>query len=152
MAVTQLIYYSRGTSGGDDRSLLEQLRRILAVSRTNNARDGITGYLVFDKTWFIQILEGDEAKVRATYNRIQTDSRHGAVMLVSQREVRGRSFPQWSMGGSMPTPDKQEIFLRHGLDDQLDPRKLSAPSILALAMDLQDYDLAARDGRRALAS
>ena len=127
---------------GDDRARLQELRQILAVSQANNARNGITGYLIFDQAWFVQILEGEAVTVRATYNRIQTDPRHSELVLVSQRDARRRSFPQWSMGGSMRTLDQQEIFLRHGVGDHLDPAKLTAPSIVALAMDLQDHEIA----------
>ena len=42
----------------------------------------------------------------------------------------------------------QAIFARHGLE-RLDPAALTAPSILALAMDLQDFERAQGDARRA---
>jgi hypothetical protein len=151
MAVFQLAYYSRNRIAGDDRALLAGLRQVLSVSQANNGRDGITGYLIFDKTWFVQILEGTSDAVTRTYNRIQSDSRHEGVVTIGQREVRNRSFPQWSMGGSMLTPDKREIYLRHGVGGALDPTKLTRPSIIALAMDLQDYELAQKRGLRAMA-
>jgi hypothetical protein len=57
MAVTQLTYLSRNAGAGDATTLDEQLGQILEVSRRNNTRDGLTGYLVSDGTWFLQILE-----------------------------------------------------------------------------------------------
>ena len=57
----QLIYYSRNTVPGGDRAMLMNLRNIVSASQRNNTRDGITGFLIFDKTWFIQILEGNRA-------------------------------------------------------------------------------------------
>lgn len=139
MPFTQLIYYSRNKSARmSGRPLLEMLRGIMSVSRRNNERDGITGFLIYDGTWFIQILEGEPASVARTYERIRGDGRHGEVSLSSMREVRRRSFPRWSMAAALRTLDHREIFLRHGISNAIDPTRLAAPTILALAMDLQD--------------
>ncbi|HEY0353334.1 MAG TPA: BLUF domain-containing protein, partial [Enterovirga sp.] len=59
MAVTQLIYSSRNKSVAQDRAQLTMLRTILTVSQRNNVRDGLTGFLIFDRVHFFQILEGD---------------------------------------------------------------------------------------------
>jgi hypothetical protein len=141
MAVTQLIYSSRNKSAVEGRVQLEMLRSILAVSQRNNLRDGLTGFLIFDSVHFFQILEGDGDRVLAAYNRIQKDPRHGKVALMAKREIRARSFPQWSMGGALRSLDQQEIFIRHGVADSLDPAKLAAPTLLALAVDLQSFEL-----------
>lgn len=141
MPITQLVYSSRYKASATDSSHLETLRSILAASQRNNPRDHLTGFLLFDKTWFFQILEGEHDDVLATYNRIQKDPRHDQVALMSLREARQRSFPEWSMGGALRTLDQQEIFLRHGVADGLDPAKVVAPTVLALAMDLQDYEI-----------
>jgi hypothetical protein len=141
MSITQLTYLSRNSLTGDAASLSGQLGDILAVSRRNNQRDGITGYLVSDGTWFLQILEGDHEKVMAALVRIRFDARHSDVAVISTREIRTRSFPHRSMGGSIKTPAMRAIFSRHGLD-RLDPTLVTAPSVLALAMDLQDFERA----------
>ena len=147
MPVSQLIYVSRNAMSGDAEALKDQFSTILAVSRRNNQRDGLTGYLVCDTTWFVQILEGDHEKVMAALVRIRFDSRHSDVAVISTREIRTRSFPQWSMGGSVRTPAMREIFKRHGLEN-LDPSVLTAPSVLALAMDLQDFERAQNPTRK----
>jgi hypothetical protein len=141
MPITQLTYLSRNGLTGEAAALSDQLGEILAVSRRNNRRDGITGYLVSDGTWFLQILEGDHEKVMAALVRIRFDPRQSDVTVINTREIRTRSFPQWSMGASVKTPAIRAIFRRHGLD-RLDPAAVTAPSVLALAMDLQDYERA----------
>jgi hypothetical protein len=141
MAVTQLIYSSRNKSVAQDRAQLTMLRTILTVSQRNNVRDGLTGFLIFDRVHFFQILEGDSDRVLATFNRIQRDPSHGEVTLMAKREVRARSFPQWSMGGALRSLDHQEIFLRHGIVDSLDPRKVDAATVHALALDLQNFEI-----------
>jgi hypothetical protein len=141
MPGTQLIYSSRNTSAERGRAQLETLRSVLAVSQRNNLRDGLTGFLIFDRVHFFQILEGEADRIMATFNRIQKDPRHSEVTLMARREVRARSFPQWSMGGALRSLDQQEIFLRHGIVDSLDPRKVDAATVHALALDLQNFEI-----------
>lgn len=89
----QLTYIStarEAVSAGD-------LQRILATSRRNNARDGITGLLFFDGKRFMQALEGEDDRVAAAFNRIKGDPRHAGVVVLSRREVEEREFGPWSM-------------------------------------------------------
>jgi len=148
MPVTQLTYLSRNARAGDATALDEQIGQILEVSRRNNARDGLTGYLVSDGAWFLQILEGDGDRVGAALARIRDDERHSEVRVISSRQIRMRSFPQWSMGGSLKTPPMRAIFRRHALE-RIDPDTLTAPAILLLMMDLQDFERATDAARRA---
>jgi hypothetical protein len=74
-----------------------QLADILAVSRRNNERSGITGLLVPGGRRFLQVLEGPEQEVLKTYVRIQADPRHRAFVLVCAQKVEERAFGHWSM-------------------------------------------------------
>lgn len=76
----------------------EIIGRILRVSRTNNARDGITGVLLYATDFFVQLLEGAPEQVEACYARIERDSVHDVAMKLSVAGVPQRSFPDWSMG------------------------------------------------------
>ncbi|RVU14940.1 BLUF domain-containing protein [Methylobacterium oryzihabitans] len=59
----QLVCFSRNAVPGSDRAMLTTMRKILSASQRNVSRDGITGFLVVDTTWFVQILEGERARV-----------------------------------------------------------------------------------------
>ena len=73
------------------------LQNVLATSRRNNGRDGITGLLFFDGTRFLQALEGEPARVKAAFERIKSDGRHFAVVTLSSREIEEREFGPWAM-------------------------------------------------------
>lgn len=146
--IHQLIYYSRNTVPGGDRAMLTNLRDIVSASQRNNSRDGVTGFLIFDKTWFIQILEGNLAQVSETYNRIARDPRHMNATVTDARNVSARSFPNWTMGGAMRTPEVEEVYLQHGIGSTIDPIRLKGGQIIALALDLQAFDQAKRQGLR----
>ena len=78
------------------------LPRILETARQNNARDGLTGLLVFDRGSFLQILEGAPDAVTACFDRISRDSRHGGIVVVARKPVETRLFPDWSMSFANP--------------------------------------------------
>ncbi len=136
MDLVQLVYYSRNMLKDDDKGQLQLLREILATARRKNVEGDVTGYLIFDRAWFIQILEGDRAQVQATYQRIARDPRHTNVTLLDTKPIKARTFRSWSMGGAMRNLDQQEVFLSHGIAGDLDPTKLTAAKIVALATDL----------------
>lgn len=92
----QLIYIS--TSRNLTQIPTGELEDILAVSRRNNARDGLTGLLVTGGRRFLQLLEGPSEALSAAYDRILADDRHFAMVQLTRRPVAERSFPDWQMG------------------------------------------------------
>ena len=77
---------------------VEEIARILVVSRENNSRQGITGLLVYKGGNVLQVLEGERDAVLSLYAKIRNDTRHDGVITLYTREIAGREFPQWSMG------------------------------------------------------
>ena len=81
------------------RPLVEdELQQILRTSRRNNSAVGVSGLLVVGGRRFLQVLEGDEKTIGATFTRIQGDDRHLAVVSLARDEIAERTFPDWSMG------------------------------------------------------
>jgi hypothetical protein len=76
----------------------EACEDILAASRRNNRRAGISGVLIAGSNRFLQLLEGPPAAVRATYDRIKSDPRHYATVVLSERTAEHRDCPRWDMG------------------------------------------------------
>ncbi|WP_237479000.1 BLUF domain-containing protein [Lichenibacterium dinghuense] len=93
----RLIYTSRNFLGGSDAEQAAAVDGILAVSKRNNARVGVTGALLFNAGFFAQILEGPRAAVETTFERIQRDTRHSDVSVLQCEPVAARGFPNWSM-------------------------------------------------------
>jgi hypothetical protein len=92
MSLIQVIYASR-PFGFDEASLVS----ILHDSRRCNDRDDITGALICREDLYLQLLEGPQAAVDATYRRIEKDDRHLEVKLLSRRPIAKRLFPAWAM-------------------------------------------------------
>ncbi len=92
----RLAYYSlNALPSGEDTEV--EVRRILEVSRRNNAKAGITGALLYTNGCFAQILEGDYAAVERTFETIQNDERHTAIVPLQFEKVSARGFGPWSM-------------------------------------------------------
>lgn len=92
--LTSLTYFSAATvpfSRGDLLNLLDQ-------SRERNAEVGITGMMLFHDAHFVQVLEGPDEHVRATFARICQDTRHRSIHVELEDSVEERMFPDWSMG------------------------------------------------------
>jgi hypothetical protein len=87
-----------------------ELRALLKTSRANNTRDGITGMLLYKDGNFMQVLEGHEAAVRATFRRIQRDPRHRGIIELLSGDAAEREFPDFSMGfRDLDSEDVREI-------------------------------------------
>ena len=95
--VYKLLYCSRNLLGGSLAEQEGEVQKILASSRRNNVREGVTGALLFNGEWFAQVLEGPLAKVEATFERIQRDPRHADVTVLESGVASCRVFADWSM-------------------------------------------------------
>ena len=71
---------------------------LLRTSRSNNERSGLTGLLVYSRGSFLQVLEGRESSVDATFERILTDPRHSACEIVREERIFEPDFGEWLMG------------------------------------------------------
>lgn len=89
-----VVYCSRAAAGLDEAAV----DRIVASSRRNNPRQGITGLLVFGSGIFFQWLEGPRGPVSELMHTLSKDVRHDTlVRLNEEEEVRERLFAAWDM-------------------------------------------------------
>ena len=93
----RLVYYSRNQMPGSEPEIARGIAQILDSSRRNNAAVDITGALMFNSGCFAQILEGPRDALEQTFERIQRDTRHSAVVVLEYAGIERRSFPDWSM-------------------------------------------------------
>lgn len=93
----RLVYVSR-SAGLDGAGRMEAaVADILAQSRANNARAGITGSLLFSAGLFAQTLEGPMDAVTETFERIQCDPRHRDTVILQAGRIGRRDFGEWCM-------------------------------------------------------
>ena len=90
----QVIYSSAAVDPFTDSALAE----LLALSRVNNGRLGVTGMLLYHEGSFLQTLEGNEDVLENLYEKIGKDKRHHRLVTLLRRNVESRHFDQWQMG------------------------------------------------------
>ena len=100
----QLVYASKASEGFSEKDLVD----ILCSSRKNNKNLLVTGALVYNKGYFLQMLEGERETVEALFNVIEDDARHEKTNCFFRGEVQNRMFPDWYMG-----------FFQHEVDESL---------------------------------
>ena len=100
-----LVYSSVSTSQMNETDL----GQLLAQSRENNSRAGVTGMLLYRGGRFIQVLEGAETTVSALVSRIEADRRHSAVRVLLREPLQRRQFADWTMGYEPISAPRQEL-------------------------------------------
>ena len=85
-------------SSADGPMSTEALVALLQTCLANNARDGVTGMLLYGNETFLQTLEGEPAVVDALYEKIAADPRHSGVKALARRDVDVRQYSGWNMG------------------------------------------------------
>ena len=84
----------------------EQVDRIVAEARRQNALNGVTGVLLYCDGNFMQYLEGEEDAVVATFARIRASESHYQINELMNQPILEREFGDWTMGFSRPSPEE----------------------------------------------
>jgi len=126
MRISRLVYISERNA-----SIPLNMAELIRTSRRNNARAGVTGFLIFDGEYFAQALEGTRPAVTDAYNRLARDERHHELRIVSCSDVSGRLFPNWSMGLLDRIPlEARETLLSSFNIECLDPNTVPVGRLL----------------------
>lgn len=88
-----LIYVSRAAEPMSDAALDELMKQ----SRSFNRRVGITGCLVHQDGYFMQMLEGGREAIVNLMEKIKSDPRHTDVRVVFEGPTRRRVYQDWGM-------------------------------------------------------
>ena len=87
-----LIYFSKPTVLD-----YKTIKSILAISRENNNKTGLTGSLIYRSDLYFQFLEGPPDAVDNTFKRIKLDVRHSDIQKIQENVTTRRLFASWAM-------------------------------------------------------
>ncbi len=141
MALARLVYISEPQLDPVAGSTIAQLGSIMAASRRNNQAADITGALVYDESWFLQVLEGERRAIWETFNRIGEDERHADCLLVEMVDIDGRMFGNWWMGLATRDTSTAAAFLPYLDKGVLRADVMSGRNVLALMTSLAKLGL-----------
>jgi hypothetical protein len=130
MPLIQLTYASAATPAFES----SDLNRIVSDSRQNNFAAQVTGILLYDSGSFLQVLEGEEARVWHLFGRIERDPRHERLIVLRRAQLAEREFGAWSMGfvdvGAIPDMPRLSHFVRGSTSGHAEPSEGFAAELL----------------------
>jgi hypothetical protein len=137
MPLVRLIYRSQNAMAVAGSRILIHFHDIVSTSRARNARAKISGFLMFDRERYHQILEGDATRVDDLYARILADQRHRNVELLLREEIDARGFPDWSMGSFLSESQSHPLQSKHGIApaSPIDPTRFLAFALEFVALE-----------------
>ena len=132
MHLVRLVYVSTLENAPD-------LNTISRVAGTNNAKNGLSGLLVFDSNYFLQVVEGGRAAVSQLLSNLFHDSRHKNLVVLGFDYVAQREFGEWSMQFVPLAGEVKQILFRHGVDARFDPYRLNKEMALSFMQDMRAF-------------
>lgn len=112
------------------------LEDILAQSRRNNPKQGITGLLLFANGIFVQVIEGSRYEISRLLAKIVRDERNTDVEILSHEEITERCFGIWTMGQANMTSINPALLLKYSEKAELDPFKCNSSATMALLIEI----------------
>lgn len=129
----RLIYASRWadpTRGDID----EVIADVIARSTANNQLAGVSGLLLFQRGWFLQVLEGPLEVVDDTFDRIRRDLRHTDIRTVADLPIAARAFGDWTMAAERFDRAMADGLAGIQIDETFDPASLDPSSAMSLLL------------------
>lgn len=75
----------------------KELEELVEHSASNNAKADIHGALLYKRGSFLQVLEGEEEKVKTLLEKIKQDRRHFSIVVLKEQHTAKHEFQNWSM-------------------------------------------------------
>ena len=126
--ILRLTYISRYNNHNENG----EVTRILAQAQQNNARNGITGALIFNHNYFLQSIEGARPIINELLRKLIKDDRHFSLQIIECCEVEQRRWNKWSMKYLIPSEDNKELALKYSTGTQFNPYLMSTNQIMML--------------------
>lgn len=93
VALKQLVYTSEAVI--DTQAIVTS--QFTEKIQQNNAELEVTGALIWRKQKFMQVIEGPSDSINRLFAKLLRDPRHGNLVLISERIISEREFPNWQM-------------------------------------------------------
>lgn len=76
---------------------MHEITAIMRAARLYNPMNGITGFLLYNGTRFLQVFEGPQQAVEELLLRVRADRRHAGFELREDYPINQRAFRDWDM-------------------------------------------------------
>lgn len=90
-----IVYHSKSMIAPE--AFDDELQKIYASCTRNNVSNEVTGVLLHEGGYFVQLLEGEKASLEDVMARVTQDARHADIVVVVDEPIEQRQFPDWAM-------------------------------------------------------
>lgn len=135
MGLHRILYCSRATAATAD-----DIQAISESCEKNNPSNHITGALLHENGYFLQLLEGPRPETSRTFATIACDPRHTEVELVQAGPVEVRLFAEFAM---YPAPATRALA-RYLVRGAFEPFEMDWRSIEAMLLEVSTHAAARR--------
>ncbi len=104
----QLIY----TSIESHHITFDEIEEIIKIAITENYKHNITGMLIYNGIYFLQVIEGDEVSVLQLFENLKKDLRHKDINILDLRTIEQRDFENWNMGAITDLKSITEVIFK----------------------------------------
>ncbi len=92
-----ICYISKEVISSDDLGYSNLFQSLLKF----NSKNDITGILLYNEGFFLQVLEGDKNTLHHLMELIQRDTRHQELLIILDKPIQHRIFKHYSTGFSI---------------------------------------------------
>ena len=121
MSLASWLYVSISRLTPEDA--MNEVEKIVAVSRPRNRELDVTGALLFTGERFAQLIEGPPDGVAALQQSIFRDARHCDVTTIHSHDVDAREFMGWSLAYAGPSRLVSKVVTEGIAESARDPRQ-----------------------------
>ena len=98
-----------------------EIQDLLTVANRKNEEYNLTGMLLYNGTYFLQVLEGDTKDIESLMKNLQKDHRHSKIVVLGEKEIVQRDFKQWNMGCVNGAQELKEVMLNESNQSTFNP-------------------------------
>lgn len=128
--MVQILYVSQHKSLS-----IDEVQTILSNSFSKNKVAHISGALVYIQGYFIQCLEGESAEMEIVFEKIQKDTRHENLVVLSKEKIQTRLFDEWSMS-FVNAMAYESIVKKYFKDEAFNPYFMEKQALLQLLKEI----------------
>ncbi|MBO9465313.1 BLUF domain-containing protein [Tropicibacter sp. R15_0] len=140
MGLYRLIYASTATD--IDRDLLTN---IIETSNRLNSKNYITGMMIFDNGYFLQLLEGERAFLTKRFLEISKDTHHNDIEILTCGPIHARLFTGWGARYLGSQGASSKILKRYQGGPEFNPYKFTSSNVEYLCLDMSTFAVSAND-------
>lgn len=135
MSIRRIIFISKSAPETHYGTLLD----LLSQTKVNNPQRGITSVLIWDGTFFLQVLEGTDDVLESLIEKIRKDIRHFDVKIISDETISERAIDSWYMSYINSSKIARNMLTTIIGADELSYESLNKENALVLAKEAIQY-------------